>query len=177
MRMPPEDFRDSVAIVGIGYSRSPSSPGGFSKNSGESVTTLTVRAGREAAADAGMDPKDIDAGVTYQTNDSIDPQAALRALGVRRIHQDTSLTGGGNYASASIMMGAQIIYHGMADYCLVYRSMNGALRVPHGPARAPGPGEARTASAGPASSRTSTAWPVRPPPTPSRRGATWASTA
>ncbi len=125
MRMPPEDFRDSVAIVGIGYSRSPSAPGGFSKNSGESVTTLTVRAAREAAADAGMDPKDIDAGVTYQTNDSIDPQAALRALGVRRIHQDTSLTGGGNYASASIMMGAQIIYHGMADYCLVYRSMNG----------------------------------------------------
>ena len=51
--MPAADSRDSVANVGIGYSRSPSTPGGFSKNSGESVTTLTVRAVLEAAAGAG----------------------------------------------------------------------------------------------------------------------------
>ena len=123
--MPTADFRDHVAIVGIGYSRSPVAPGGFSKNSGESVTTLTVRAAREAAADAGLDPQEIDSGVAYSTADSIEPQAALRAIGAKRIHQDVNLTGGGNYASASIMMGAQVIYHGMADYCLVYRSMNG----------------------------------------------------
>ena len=128
--MPAADFRDHVAIVGIGYSRSPAAPGGFSKNSGESVTTLTVRAAHEAAADAGIDPQDIDSAVAYQTAvDSIEPQAALRAIGARRIHQDINLSGGGNYTSAAIMMGAQIIYHGMAEYCLVYRSMNGRSGV------------------------------------------------
>ena len=123
--MPPEDFRENTAIVGIGYSRSPSAPGGFTKNSGTSVLTLVVRAAREAAADAGLDVKEIDGGVTYQVGDSVEPQEALRALGVRRIHHDVNLTGGGNYASHSIQLAAQAVHHGMTDYCLVYRGMNG----------------------------------------------------
>lgn len=127
--MGPQDFRDQIAVVGIGYSRSPSAPGGFTKNSGVSVLTLIVRAVREACEAAGLDPKDIDGGVAYQTGDSVEPQEVLRAIGARRIHHDSNLTGGGNYASESIVLGAQAVYHGMTDYCLVYRGMNGRSGV------------------------------------------------
>ena len=68
------DFRDQVAIVGIGYSRSPEFPGGFSRNSGVSVLTLAVRAAREACADAGIDPKELEGGVCYGINDTLSPQ-------------------------------------------------------------------------------------------------------
>lgn len=118
-------FRDKAAIVGLGYSRSPETPGAFSRNSGVSVLTLAVRAAREACADAGIDPKELDGGVCYQINDSVHPDRVLAALGCPDVHYASYLNGGGQYSSFSVAQAAQAIYHGITKYCLVFRAMNG----------------------------------------------------
>ena len=151
--MPVKDFCDSTAIVGIGYSRSPSAPGGFSRASGETVLTLVTRAAREACRDAGLDPAELDSSVAYSVNDSVGPQEVLQSLGASRIRHDVNMTGGGNYSSLSIALGAQAVHSGMASYCLVYRGMNGRSGVRmgqlgEGRAVAPG-GSAETGSSAP----------------------------
>ncbi|MBI2847806.1 MAG: lipid carrier protein IgrF [Chloroflexi bacterium] len=124
--MSEKGFRDKTAIAGIGYSRSPEVPGAFTRVSGVSVLTLAVRAAKEACEDAGIDPKELDGGVCYHlANDSVPPQALLAALGCRKVNYASSLAGGGNYASFSIVQAAQAVYHGISKYCLVYRAMNG----------------------------------------------------
>jgi acetyl-CoA acetyltransferase len=122
-------FRNKTAVVGIGYSRSPFAPGGFSKSSGESVLTLAVRAAREAAADAGIDPRQLDGAVMYGLNDSVAPGQVLGALGCPTINYASGLSGGGNYPSFAIMQAAEAVNHGICDYVLVYRAMNGRSGV------------------------------------------------
>lgn len=128
------DFRDKTAIVGIGYSRSPENPGAFSKESGVDVLTLAVRAAREACADAGLDPKDIDGAVMYQIfDDSVRTGLVFSALGCRSVTYASNLVGGGNYASFAVFEAAQAVYHGISDYVLVYRALNGrsGVRIGH----------------------------------------------
>ena len=147
-----EGFRDQTAIAGIGYSRSPDCPGGFSKNSGESVLTLTVRAAREACADAGIDPKELEGAVMYQMpgGDSAGPGEVLSALGSRNIKYVVSITGGGTNSSLITSVAAKAVHAEAAQYMLVYRSLNGrsGMRIgqvggPGGadPNRAPGPAQ------------------------------------
>src|SRR5262245_12142349 len=123
--MTEQDFRDQTAIVGIGYSRSADNPGGFSRNSGASVLTLAVRAVKEACEDAGIDPKRVDGAVMYQLNDSVAPQQLLAQLGCPSVNYASNLNGGGNYASFAIVQAAEAVYHGICDYCIVVRAMNG----------------------------------------------------
>ncbi|HKT72241.1 MAG TPA: hypothetical protein VJQ47_05080 [Steroidobacteraceae bacterium] len=132
--MSEQDFRDKTAIAGIGYSRSPERPGAFSKNSGVSVSTLAVRAAREACADAGLDPKEIDGAVTYQMfDDSVRTEPVLSALGCHKVNYASNLVGGGNYASFAVFQAAQAVYHGICNYVLVYRALNGrsGIRMGH----------------------------------------------
>lgn len=129
MRVPLQDFRHKTAIVGIGYSRSPNAPGGFSKNSGESVLTLAVRAAKEACADAGIEPSQLNGGIMYGLNDSVAPNQVLAALGAKDVFYAINMTGGGNYPSLVTTMAAEAVQHGMVDYCLVYRAMNGRSGV------------------------------------------------
>jgi acetyl-CoA acetyltransferase len=121
-----KDFRDKTAIVGIGYSRGAETPGGFSRNSGVDVTTLAVRAVREACADAGIDVKDIDGTVTYQVaEDSVLSYDLVPALGCRENNYASNLSGGGNYSSFAVLQAAQAVYHGICNCVLVYRAING----------------------------------------------------
>jgi acetyl-CoA acetyltransferase len=135
-------FRGATAIAGIGYSRSDAAPGGFSKRSNVSVLTLVARAVREACADAGIAPADIDGAVTYQVNDSVAPQEVLRAIGAREIRFEINQHGGGNYASQAILLAALAVHHGLVETCLVYRGMNGRSGVRVGGA-GDGGGQAR----------------------------------
>ena len=172
--MPELDFRDQTAIVGIGYSRGPEAPGGFSKNSGESVLTLAIRAAREAAADAGIDLRDIDGGITYQIGDSLVPDELLRAIRVKAIHYAAGIEGGGRYAALVAMMMAEAVHHGVVRYGLVYRAMNGRSGVRMGQLGGKaGGGSNRVAGAGQFTSIYGSRG--RPPLTPSRPGATWTS--
>ena len=74
------EFRDQTAVVGVGYSRSPEVPGGFSRRSGVSVLTLAVRAALDACNDAGIDPSDLDGGACWGFNDTVAPQQLLHSL-------------------------------------------------------------------------------------------------
>lgn len=132
--MSEQDFRDKTAIVGIGYSRSPENPGAFSKNSGVDVLTLGVRAAREACKDAGIAPKEIDGVVMYQIfNDSVRTGLMISALGCESVTYASNLEGGGNYASFAVFEAAQAVYHGICNYVLVYRALNGrsGVRIGH----------------------------------------------
>jgi acetyl-CoA acetyltransferase len=128
--MSERDFRDKTAIAGIGYSRSPAHPGAFSKNSGVDVLTLATRAARAACADAGLDPKEIDGAVMYQMfDDSVRTGLLLSALGCRQVGYASNLVGGGNYSSFAVFQAAQAVYHGICNYVLVYRALNGRSGV------------------------------------------------
>lgn len=127
--MSERDFRDRTAIAGIGYSRSAENPGAFSKNSGVDVLTLAVRAAKEACADAGITPQDIDGAVMYQFGDSVWCNKVMAALGCREVAYAANLDGGGNYASFSVLLAAQAVYHGLCEHVLVYRAMNGRSGV------------------------------------------------
>ena len=121
-----EQFRDQTAIAGIGYSRSPAAPGGFSRDSGESVLTLAVRATLEACADAGVEPHDLDGGLMYNlSSDSVPPAQVLSAVGAREINLALTIDGGGHCSSIISGMMAEAVYHGIVKYGLVFRAMNG----------------------------------------------------
>lgn len=119
----------SAAIAGIGYSRSAAVPGGFSRRSGESVLTLVLRAVKQACADAGITPAQIDGAVTYERSDSVTPQEVLCALGSPPLAFDINQAGGGGYPAQSVLHAALAVEHGLATYCLVYRAMNGRSGV------------------------------------------------
>ncbi len=132
--MSESDFRNKTAVAGIGYSRSPDAPGAFSKKSGVDVLTLTVRAARAACSDAGLDPKEIDGAVSYQMfDDSVRTEPVLAALGCRNVAYASNLVGGGNYSSFAVFQAAQAVYHGICNYVLVYRALNGrsGIRMGH----------------------------------------------
>ncbi len=116
-------FRDKAAIVGVGYSRGQTPV--FNRNSGVSVLTLAVRAAVDACNDAGLDPKDLDGGLTYSVlNDSVGPDAVLPALGARNITWSTFISGGGENSSFSAVLAAEAVVHGVCNYVLVYRALN-----------------------------------------------------
>lgn len=132
--MSESDFRERTAIAGIGYSRSAEHPGAFTKNSGVDVLTLAVRAARAACADAGLDPREIDGAVTYQMfDDSVRTEPVMAALGCRTVNYASNLVGGGNYSSFAVFQAAQAVYHGICNYVLVYRALNGrsGIRMGH----------------------------------------------
>ena len=124
-----KEFRDKMAIVGVGYSRSPGVPGGFTRRSGVSVQTLAVRAAVDACNDAGLDPKELDGAVCYGLQDTVWPRNLLTALGVKNINWDCNLEGGGNCSTLCYTMAVQAVHHGICNYVLAYRGMNGRTGV------------------------------------------------
>ena len=124
-----QSFRDRVAIAGIGYSRSPEVPGGFSRRSGVSVLTLSIRAALDACKDAGLDPKELDGGVNYGFNDTVTPQQVLHSLNVKEVNFNSPMQGGGNLSSFTVVQAAEAVYQGICKYMLVFRAMNGRSGV------------------------------------------------
>ncbi len=122
-------FRDQTAVAGVGYSRSPGVPGGFTRRSGESVQTLVVRAAVDACKNAGLDPKELDGAVCYGLQDTVRPRQVLTALSVKNINWDCMLEGGGNCSTFCYLQAAQAVHHGICNYVLAYRGMNGRTGV------------------------------------------------
>ncbi len=57
-------LRDKYAIAGVGFTD-------YSRESGRTVLDLALEAGRNAAADAGIELDEIDGLVSYALNDSV----------------------------------------------------------------------------------------------------------
>ena len=108
----------TCAVVGIGRTE-------YSRNSGRTTRGMAVAACRDAIADAGLTPSDVDGICTYMANDSEQPIYVGWALGIDELAWANAMYGGGNLVADQIATAAAVIEAGMCKAVLVYRSLNG----------------------------------------------------
>lgn len=131
-----EDFqRDRCSISGIGAT-------GFSRDSGVSDLALAVEASRQAIADAGLRPIDID-GVVRCDMDLVHHNAIGDALGMDDLTYWSVGTIGGSAPPSMIGQAVGAIMSGQARNVLVYRSLNGRSGVRYGLSAADADGRPR----------------------------------
>ena len=84
----------TCAVVGIGRTT-------YSRNSGRTTRAMAVAACRDAIADAGLAPDDIDGICTYMANDSEQPINVGWALGIDELAWANAMYGGGNLVAGT----------------------------------------------------------------------------
>lgn len=111
--------RNKYAIVGVGESER-------SRNSGTTPLRLAIDAARNALKDAGLEAKDIDAFMNYQTaGDSCTSHELAAYLGVRPKYVK-DINGGGSSTELLIGDAIALIEAGIVETVLIFRAMNGA---------------------------------------------------
>lgn len=105
-----------AAIVGIGATE-------FSKDSGRSELQLAAEAVRDAVADAGLSPSDVDGLVTF-TMDANSETAVARELGIPALSFFSRIPYGGGAACATVQQAAMAVATGMASVVVCYRAFN-----------------------------------------------------
>jgi acetyl-CoA acetyltransferase len=109
-------FAGSTAIAGIGQTE-------FGKDSGRTEMRLAVEAVRNACADAGITPGEIDGFVSF-FNDRNEEIEIARNLGIKELTYFSRVPHGGGAASATIMHAAMAVATGAAKTVCVFRAMN-----------------------------------------------------
>lgn len=110
-------LKDQAAIVGIGQTD-------FSKNSGRSDLQLACEAVRNAIADAGLKPSQID-GMTTFTMDLTDDIEVARSVGIGGLTFQSQIPHGGGAALGVLQQAAMAVATGAAKYVVCYRDLNG----------------------------------------------------
>jgi acetyl-CoA acetyltransferase len=112
-----ENLKDKAAIVGVGHTE-------YSRDSGRSEMSLAVEAIRNAVADAGLRPSDID-GIAKYSMDNNDHAHLAANLGIKalRFFADAPWGGGGGPVG-SVLLGAMAVATGMAHCVVAFRAMN-----------------------------------------------------
>jgi acetyl-CoA acetyltransferase len=110
-------LKDQAAIVGIGQTE-------FSKNSGRSDLQLACEAVRNAIADAGLRPAQID-GMTTFTMDLSDDIEIARSVGIGGLSFQSQIPHGGGAALGVLQQAAMAVATGAAKYVVCYRDLNG----------------------------------------------------
>jgi acetyl-CoA acetyltransferase len=110
-------LKDQAAIVGIGQTE-------FSKNSGRSDLQLACEAVRNAIADAGLLPSQID-GMTTFTMDLSDDIEIARSVGIGGLTFQSQIPHGGGAALGVLQQAAMAVATGAAKYVVCYRDLNG----------------------------------------------------
>jgi acetyl-CoA acetyltransferase len=105
-----------AAIVGIGATE-------FSKDSGRSELQLAAEAVREALADAGLTPSDVDGLVTFSMDANAEI-AVARELGIPSLSFFSRVAYGGGAACATVQQAAMAVQTGMASVVVCYRAFN-----------------------------------------------------
>jgi acetyl-CoA acetyltransferase len=105
-----------AAIVGIGATE-------FSKDSGRSELQLAAEAVKDALADAGLRPSDVD-GLTTFTMDANAEVAVARELGIPSLSFFSRVGYGGGAACATVQQAAMAVATGMASVVVCYRAFN-----------------------------------------------------
>ncbi|MEV0588242.1 acetyl-CoA acetyltransferase [Nonomuraea sp. NPDC050310] len=113
-----QDFAGRAAIAGIGLTE-------LSRRSGLGEQALAVRACRLACADAGIEPREVDAVLSYHLGDSAPAVAVAAALGIERLGWHNDIWGGGTQTASILGDAALLISSGLARHVLIYRAMNG----------------------------------------------------
>ncbi len=107
-----------AAIVGIGRSA-------YTRNSGRTVLAQAAEAAREAIADAGLQPADVNGACSFQAADSVMGYQLADAIGIEELHWNLDVYGGGNQAAAVVANAATAIEAGSCETAIVFRAMNG----------------------------------------------------
>jgi len=116
---PRPSFLGQSAVAGVGYTA-------LSRDSGVSVLELAATACRNAVADCGLDPGDVDGIVTYSLlNDSVYGQAVAAALGGVPLDFAVDLSLGGQAPCHAVTLAAMAVSTGLASTVVVFRAMNG----------------------------------------------------
>ena len=107
----------AAAIAGVANTE-------FSKNSGVSELELASVAVRDAIADAGLKPSDID-GMTTFTLDNTDEIEIARAVGIGDLTFYSRVPHGGGAATGLVHQAVMAVATGMAKAVVCYRALNG----------------------------------------------------
>ena len=123
-----------AAVVGIGRTQ-------FSRKSGRSTLAMAAEAARDALADCGLSPSDVDGFTCFSTGDSPSPSQVAYAIGVEDLGWSVSVLGGGNIVSATVAGAANAVTSGQADVVVVYRVLGSDTRYGKSTGRIEVPGE------------------------------------
>jgi acetyl-CoA acetyltransferase len=117
----PKYLRDKYAIVGVGETT-------YTRGSGITTRALGTWAVRNAIADAGLKPSDIDGMLSYQSGDSTFGPFIAGDLGIR-LNFYMDVFGGGSSTEALCGMAIGLIEAGMCKTVVIFRAMNGFSQV------------------------------------------------
>lgn len=117
----PKYLRDKYAIVGVGETT-------YTRGSGITTRALGSWAVRNAIADAGLRPSDIDGMLSYQSGDSTFGPFIAGDLGIR-LNFYMDVFGGGSSTEALCGMAIGLIEAGMCKTVVIFRAMNGFSQV------------------------------------------------
>jgi acetyl-CoA acetyltransferase len=110
-------LHNEAVIVGIGQTD-------FTKNSGRSEVQLASECVRDAIADAGLEPEDVD-GLTSFTLDTSDEIEVARNVGCGDLNFFSKIGYGGGAAVGIVHQAAMAVATGAAKYVVGYRALNG----------------------------------------------------
>lgn len=113
-----QPFAGKAAVAGVGMTA-------LTRESGRTELDLAVEACRSACADAGADPREVDAVLSYHLGDSVPVVQVARELGIERLGWHNDIAGGGTQAASILGDAAMLISSGLARNILIYRAMNG----------------------------------------------------
>jgi len=126
-------FLRKTAIAGVGYTE-------FSRASGRSVLSLAAEACRNAIADAGLEPSEVDGVASFSVlNDSVPSQSVATVLGLKEPGYVLDLALGGQAPCFMVMHAAMAVESGLADVVVAYRALNGRSGVRVGSSQFAGP--------------------------------------
>src|SRR5436190_15026080 len=117
----PKYLRDKYAIVGVGETT-------YTRGSGKTTRALATWAVRNAIADAGLKPSDVDGMMSYQSGDSTFAPFVAGDLGIR-LNFYMDVFGGGSSTEALVGLAIGAMEAGMCNAVVVFRSMNGFSQV------------------------------------------------
>src|SRR5271163_2026436 len=117
----PKYLRDKYAIVGVGETT-------YVRGSGKTTRALGTWALRNAIADAGLKPADIDGMLSYSGNDSTSATFMAGDIGTR-LNFYMDCVGGGSSTEALLGIAIGVMEAGLCRCVAVFRAMNGYSQV------------------------------------------------
>jgi acetyl-CoA acetyltransferase len=125
-----------AAVVGIGRTA-------YVRRSGRTTLAMAAEAARDAIADAGLNPADVDGFTCYGTGDSAGPMQVAHAIGIDDLGWSVPVSGGGNVVATVVAGAAAAVVTDQADGVVVYRVLGSDTRYGKawGPMRVGGEGQ------------------------------------
>jgi len=110
-----------AAVVGIGRTA-------YVRQSGRTTLAMAAEAARNALADCGLTPADVDGATCFGTTMSATPSQVAHAIGVDDLGWSLSIQGGGNIVTTCVSSAATAVLSGQADVVIAYRVLGSDTR-------------------------------------------------